>query len=89
MSVIQNQNPNQNNRHKLIWSSIRTQLNISLHEQNLINLIRVPDAQERLEKFLSFYIDGNKNEDIPINMKFLNRYDITPFMKNFIRFILF
>ena len=80
MSVI----PNQNNRHKLIWSSIRSQLNISLHEKNIVNLIKVPEAQDRLVKFLSFYTDGNKNENLPNNLKFLNRYDIDAYMRDFI-----
>ena len=79
MSVNQNRNIK-----KLIWSSIRSRLNISLHEQNLIALIRVQETQDRLEKFLSYYNDGNKNEDLPNNLKFLNRYEITPLMKDFI-----
>ena len=81
MSVNQNRNITQ----KLIWSSIRSRLNISLHEQNLIALIRVPETQERLEKFLSYYTTGNKNEDLPNNINFRNREgNISPLMKDFI-----
>ena len=80
MSVIQNINKKQ----KLIWSSLRSRLNISLHEQNLINLIKFPEIQERLEKFLSYYTQGNKNEDLPNDLKFLNRLSITPLMRSFI-----
>ena len=71
-------------KQRLIWSSIRSRLNLALHDQNLINLIKVQDTQDRLEKFLSFYTDGNKNEDLPQNSKFLNRFIITPPMKDFI-----
>ena len=81
MSVNQNRNITQ----KLIWSSIRSRLNISLHEQNLIALIRVPETQERLGKFLSYYTTGNKNEDLPNNINFRNREgNISPLMKDFI-----
>ena len=80
MSV--NQVPNF--RQRLIWSSIRNRLNLALHDQNLINLIKVQDTQERLEKFLSFYTEGNKNENLPQNLKFLNRFIITPSMRDFI-----
>ena len=73
-----------NNRQRLIWSSIRNRLNISLHEENIINLIKLQEAQERLEAFLSFYTDGNKNEDLPNDLKFLNKYNITPQMKDFL-----
>ena len=79
MSVLQNINK----RQRLIWSSIRSGLNISLHEHNLINLLKIQETQDRLEKFLSFYTDGNKNEDLPNGLKFLNRYPVTPLMKDF------
>ena len=77
-------NQNRNNRQRLIWSSIRNRLNISLHEENIINLIKLRETQDRLSAFLSFYTEGNKNEDLPNDSKFLNRYDITPQMKDFI-----
>ena len=80
MNVIQNIN----NKQKLIWTNIRNRLNISLHEKNLIDLIKIPDVQERLQKFLSYYTEGNKNEDLPNDLKFLNRQNIDQIMKEFI-----
>ena len=80
MSVM----PNINKRQRLIWSSIRNGLNISLHEQNLVNLIKIQETQNRLEKFLSYYTEGNKNEDLPNGLKFLNRKAVTPLIKDFI-----
>ena len=77
-------NHNINRRQRLIWSSIRNSLNISLHERNIVNLIKIQETQDRLEKFLSFYTDGNKNEDLLPDLKFLNRYQVTPAMKDFL-----
>ena len=80
MSV--NQNPI--NRQKLIWSSIRNKLNISLHQRNLLTFLRSEEIQSILQKFLSFYTSGNKNEDLPNNLKFLQKYDISPHMRDLI-----
>ena len=82
MSVIQNQN--QNNKQKIIWSSIRNKLNISLHHENVLALLRPPEVQEILHQFLSFYTSGDKSLDIPNNSKFLGKYAITPVMKDLI-----
>ena len=79
-----NINHNQNNKQKLIWSSLRHKLNISLHEQNLLTFLNIQDVQARLEKFLSFYTDGDKNSDLDNNLKFLNHYNVEPGMKDFI-----
>ena len=79
-----NINHNQNNKQKLIWSSLRHKLNISLHEQNLLTFLNIQDVQTRLEKFLSFYTDGNKDQDLDNNLKFLNHYNVEPGMKDFI-----
>ena len=79
-----NQNQNRNNKQKLIWSSLRHKLNISLHEQNLLTFLNIQDVQTRLERFLSFYTDGNKNDDLDNNLKFLNHYNVEPGMKDFI-----
>ena len=75
---------NQINKQKLIWSTIRNKLNISLHQENLLTFLRSQEIQAILQKFLSFYTDGNKNEDLPNNLKFLQKYDITEPMKEFI-----
>ena len=80
MSV--NQNPV--NKQKLIWSSIRNKLNISLHQENLLVFLRSQEIQTILQKFLSFYTDGNKNEDLPNNLKLLSKYDLTNQMKELI-----
>ena len=79
-----NQNQNQNFKEKLIWSSLRNKLNISLHEQNLLGFLRIQDVQSRLEKFLSFYTDGNKNAELRNDLKFLNQFEISPHMKDFL-----
>ena len=70
-------NQPQARKDKLIWSSIRNRLNISLHQ------LRSQEIQTILQKFLSFYTDGNKNEDFPNNLKFLSKYDVTNPMKDF------
>ena len=77
-------NQNQINKQKLIWSSIRNKLNISLHQENLLTFLRSQEIQAILQKFLSFYTEGNRNEDLPNNLKFLQKYDITEPMKEFI-----
>ena len=79
-----NQIQNQNFKEKLIWSSLRNKLNISLHEQNLLGFLRIQDVQSRLEKFLSFYTDGNKNAELQNGLKFLNQFEISPHMKDFL-----
>ena len=80
-------NANQINKQKLIWSSIRNKLNISLHQENLLTFLRSVEIQGILQKFLSFYTDGNKNEDLPNNLKFLQKYDINEPMREFINII--
>ena len=76
-------NQPQERKDKLIWSSIRNRLNISLHQENLLRFLRSQEIQTILQKFLSFYTDGNKNEDFPNNLKFLSKYDVTNPMKDF------
>ena len=65
------------------WSSIRNRLNISLHQEKLLRFLRSQEIQTILQKFLSFYTDGNKNEDFSNNLKFLSKYDVTNPMKDF------
>ena len=77
-------NQPQVNKQKLIWSSIRNKLNISLHQENLLAFLRPQEIQTILQKFLSFYTEGNRNEDLPNNLKFLSKYDITFPMKELI-----
>ena len=77
-------NVNPINKQKLIWSSIRNKLNISLHQENLLTFLRSAEIQAILQKFLSFYTEGNKNEDLPNNLKFLQKYDINESMREFI-----
>ena len=77
-------NQNQINKQKLIWSSIRNKLNISLHQENLLNFLRSQEIQNILQKFLSFYTEGNKNEDLPNNLKFLKKYEVNGPMKDFL-----
>ena len=77
-------NANPINKQKLIWSSIRNKLNISLHQENLLTFLRSAEIQAILQKFLSFYTEGNKNEDLPNNLKFLQKYDINESMREFI-----
>ena len=69
---------------KLIWSSIRNKLNISLHQEKLLAFLRPQEIQTILQKFLSFYTEGNRNEDLPNNLKFLSKYDISNQMRDFI-----
>ena len=66
-----NQNPI--NKQKLIWSSIRSKLKISLHQENLLNFLHSQEIQNILQKFKSFYSKGNKNQDLPNNLKFLKK----------------
>ena len=75
---------NQINKQKLIWSSIRNKLNISLHQENLLAFLRAQEVQTILQKFLTFYTEGNKNEILPNDLKFLSKYKITPLMQEFI-----
>jgi hypothetical protein len=77
-------NQPQVNKQKLIWSSIRNKLNISLHQENLLAFLRPQEIQTILQKFLSFYTEGNRNEDLPNNLKFLSKYDIAFPMKELI-----
>ena len=80
MSV--NQNPL--NKEKLIWSTIRNKINISLHQENLLGFLRTQEIQTVLQKFLSYYTEGNKNENLPNNLKFFQKYDVTGPMKELI-----
>ena len=80
MNIIQNQD----RKKKLIWSNIRKKLNISLHHANLLTLLNTQETQNRLEQFLSYYIDGNKNEELKNDLKFLGNFPITNPMNNFI-----
>ena len=71
-------------KQKLIWSTIRNKLNISLHQENLLAFLRSQEIQAILQQFLSFYTSGNRNEDLPNNLKFLSKYDISIPMRDFI-----
>ena len=84
MSVNINQPNPIINKQKLIWSSIRNKLNISLHQENLLTFLRAQEVQTILQKFLSFYTEGNKNENLPNDLKFLSKYPLDPLLLEFI-----